>query len=69
MRTTVTLDDELYRRAVEMSDNTLEGAKLIEEAVRTYVRVRAAQRLIALGGSVPDMAPIPRRRPATVEPT
>ncbi|MFG6431386.1 type II toxin-antitoxin system VapB family antitoxin [Roseateles sp. LYH14W] len=68
MRTTVTLDDELYQRAVEMSDNKLEGARLIEEAVRMYVQTRAAQRLIALGGSVPDMPPIPRRRPV-VEPT
>ncbi|MEO6276270.1 type II toxin-antitoxin system VapB family antitoxin [Roseateles sp.] len=63
MRTTVTLDDDLYKEAVEMSDNKLEGARLIEEAVRTYVQVRAAQRLIALGGSVPGMQPIPRRRP------
>jgi Arc/MetJ family transcription regulator len=68
MRTTVTLDDELYQRAVELSDNKLEGARLIEEAVRSYVQTRAAQRLIALGGSVPDMQPIPRRRPV-IEPT
>lgn len=62
MRTTVTLDDELYQRAVEMSDNKLEGARLIEEAVRTYVQTRAAQRLRLLGGAAPDMENIPRRR-------
>ena len=65
MRTTVTLDDELYLRAVEMSDNKLEGARLIEEAVWVYVQTRAAQRLIAMGGSMPGMPDIPRRRPET----
>jgi Arc/MetJ family transcription regulator len=67
MRTTVTLDDALYARAVEMSNNTLEGARLIEEAVKVYVQTRAAQRLIAMGGTMPGMPDIPRRRPA-IEP-
>jgi Arc/MetJ family transcription regulator len=67
MRTTITLDDELYAQAVAMSDNTLEGAKLIEEAVKSYVQTMAARRLRLLGGAVPDMPKIPRRRPEPVE--
>ena len=63
MRTTVTLDDDLYARAVALSENSLEGSRLIEEAVRTFVQVKAAQRLIALGGAIPDMRDVPRRRP------
>lgn len=63
MRTTVTLDDDLYARAVALSENALEGSRLIEEAVRTFVQVKAAQRLIALGGAIPNAPDIPRRRP------
>jgi hypothetical protein len=63
MRTTVTLDDDLYARAVALSENALEGSRLIEEAVRTFVQVKAAQRLIALGGAIPDALDVPRRRP------
>lgn len=62
MRTTVTLDDELYQKAVEMSDHTLEGARLIEEAVRSYVRTMAARRLRRLAGAAPEMQTIARRR-------
>ena len=64
MRTTVTLDDELYAKALALRDNAFEGSRLIEEAVRTFVQIKAAQRLIALGGSIPDMPEVPRRRPA-----
>ena len=61
MRTTVTLDDELYEKALEMADPTMDKADLFREAVKTYVRVQAAKRLVALGGTVPDMQDVPRR--------
>jgi len=32
--------------------------------VRKYLRIRAARRLAALGGSTPQMQSIPRRRPS-----
>ena len=66
MRTTVTIDDELYNRALEVADPSMDKADLFREAMQTFVRVRAAKRLAALGGSVPDMPEVPRRRP---EPT
>lgn len=62
MRTTVTIDDALYERALELADPGLAKADLFKEAIQTYIRVQAAKRLAALGGTVPAMADIPRRR-------
>lgn len=61
MRTTVTIDEELYQQALDMADPGMDKAELFREAIKTFVRVRAAKRLIALGGSAPDMETIPRR--------
>jgi hypothetical protein len=63
MRTTVTLDDDLYRKALEMADPDMDKADLFREAVKTFIRVQSAKRLAALGGKAPAMKPIPRRRP------
>jgi Arc/MetJ family transcription regulator len=63
MRTTVTLDDDLYRKALEMADPDMDKADLFREAVKTFIRVQAARRLAALGGKAPAMKSIPRRRP------
>lgn len=62
MRTTVTIDDALYERALEVADPTMDKADLFREAVKVFVRVQAAKRLAALGGGMPDMQDIPRRR-------
>lgn len=62
MRTTVTIDDELYRRALEMADPAMDKADIWREAMSTFVRVQAARRLAELGGAAPDMEDIPRRR-------
>ena len=62
MRTTVTIDDALYREALELADPDMNKADLFREAVRTFVRVQAARRLAALSGSAPDMEAPPRRR-------
>ena len=64
MRTTVTLDDALYAKALEMAEPTMDKADLFREAVETFVRVRAAKRLAALGAAAPNMKSISRRRPA-----
>jgi Arc/MetJ family transcription regulator len=61
MRTTVTIDDALYEKALEMADPDMDKADLFREAIKTFVRVRAARRLASLGGAAPDMADIPRR--------
>lgn len=62
MRTTVTLDDALYQRALEVADPSMSKADLFREAIQTFIRVQAAKRLAALGGSEPLMEQIPRRR-------
>jgi Arc/MetJ family transcription regulator len=62
MRTTVTLDDALYAKALELADPSMDKSDLFREAVETFVRVRAAKRLAALGGAAPGMKNIPRRR-------
>ena len=65
MRTIVTLDDALYAKALEMADPSMDKSDLFREAVETFVRVRAAKRLAALGAAAPGMKNIPRRRPLT----
>ena len=63
MRTTVTIDDELYAKALDMADPGMDRADLFREAIKTFVRVQAAKRLAALGGTSPDMTEVPRRGP------
>jgi hypothetical protein len=58
------IDDELYQRALDASDPGMDKADLFRDAIRVFVRVRAAKRLSALGGKAPRMKMIPRRRPA-----
>ena len=62
MRTTVTIDDDLYNKALEVADPGMDKADLIREAMRTFVRVQAGKRLAALGGKAPDMKLVARRR-------
>ena len=62
MRTTVTIEDALYQRALDLSEPGIEKAELFREAIKTYVRVQAGKRLAALGGAEPGMGDIPRRR-------
>ena len=59
MRATVTLDDELVRRAQEYSGESERGA-LLRKALRALIHVEASRRLAAAGGSEPDIENIPR---------
>lgn len=62
MRTTVTIDDSLYAKALEVADPMMDKADIFREAIKAFVRVQSAKRLAALGGSMPDMPDIPRRK-------
>jgi Arc/MetJ family transcription regulator len=62
MRTTLALDDELLADA-EFYTGIREKSALVREALRALVEREAARRLARLGGSEPDLKPIPRRRP------
>ena len=60
-RTTVTLDDDLIRKAQAFT-GVKEKSALIREALTQLVQREAARRLAALGGTMPDLQRIPRRR-------
>lgn len=62
MRTTIALDDDLTRRAQELT-GVGEKAALIREALKALIERESARRLAALGGTMPGLKPIPRRRP------
>ncbi len=62
MRTTVSIDDVLYQQALDLADPGMDKNELFREAISTFVRVQAAKRLAALGGSTPGMPDIPRAR-------
>ncbi len=61
MRTTITLDDELVRTAQEFT-GVSEKSTLIREALKSLIQREAAHRLAALGGTMPELENIPRRR-------
>ncbi len=62
MRTTINIDDELMERAVELTGVT-KKTDLIRLALEALVQREASRRLAKLGGTMPDLKPIPRRRP------
>ena len=63
MKASVTIDDDIYNKALELADPAMDKADLFHEAIRTFVRVRLAKRLSAAGASMPEMPDVPRRRP------
>jgi hypothetical protein len=62
MRTTVTIEDALYDRAIEVADPGMDKSDLFREAIATFVRVQAGKRLAALAGRAPNAVAAPRRR-------
>ena len=61
MRTTVNIDDELLAKAERYTGIT-ERATLVREAFKALVEREAARRMARLGGSMPDLEQVPRRR-------
>jgi Bacterial antitoxin of type II TA system, VapB len=62
MRTTVTLDDKIVEDLRE-STGIKETSALIRQALIEMRQRVAAQRLAALGGTMPELKAPPRRRP------
>lgn len=62
MRTTLTIDDELFAKAVALAEPGMERSELLKECVRAFIQRQTARRLAALGGQVPGMELAPRRR-------
>jgi len=61
MRTTVALDDDLVRTAQEFT-GVAEKTALLREALKALIERESARRLAALGGSMPHLKNVPRRR-------
>jgi Arc/MetJ family transcription regulator len=62
MRTTVVLDDDLVRIAQEFT-GVAEKTALLREALKALIERESARRLASLGGTMPHLKNIPRRRP------
>jgi len=61
MRITVSVDDELLRKAQKYTGIT-QNPELFTAGLRALVERAAAHRLAQRGGTAPDMQHIPRRR-------
>ncbi|WP_026940831.1 type II toxin-antitoxin system VapB family antitoxin [Hellea balneolensis] len=62
MRTTVTIDDELYESAKELTGIESQS-ELVRVAFKALVSRESARRLALLGGTQPHLRAAPRRRP------
>ncbi len=62
MRTTLSLDEELMAQAQAFT-GLKEKSALVREALKALIERESARRLARLGGSEPQIEPIPRRRP------
>lgn len=65
MRTTLALDDELVAKARSLT-GLHEKSALVREALKALIERQSARRLALLGGTEPDLAAPPRRRPDDV---
>jgi len=62
MRTTLTLDDPLIDQASRYTGIT-EKSAIVREALKALIARESARRLALLGGTQPDLQPVPRRTP------
>jgi len=62
MRTTINIDDDLLKDAQELT-GIQERTALVHEGLRALIQRESARRLAKLGGTMPNIKPIPRRRP------
>ena len=62
MRTTLTIDDRLFDKAISLAEPGMEKSELIRECVKAFIQRQTARRLAALGGEVPEIELVPRRR-------
>jgi Arc/MetJ family transcription regulator len=62
MRTTLALDDDLLAKARAFT-GLKEKSALVREALKALIERESARRLARLGGSEPELATAPRRRP------
>jgi Arc/MetJ family transcription regulator len=61
MRTTLNIDDQLLAEARDMT-GLAEKTALIREALKALIERESARRLARLGGSEPQLQPVPGRQ-------
>jgi len=61
MRTTVILDDDLVEAGQDYT-GVKDRTPLLRKALQALIHFEASQRLAALGGTMPELEDIPRRR-------
>ena len=62
MRTTLNIDDGLLEDAQRLTGIS-EKTALVREGLRALIERESARRLARLGGTEPQLKPVPRRRP------
>ena len=68
MRTTLTIDDHLYAKALALASPGTEKSELIRECVKAFIQRQTARRLADLGGTAPEIELVPRRREEATTP-
>jgi len=68
VRTTLTIDDHLFAKAVSLAEPGIEKSELLRECVKAFIQLQTARRLAALGGQVPEIELAPRRREDATNP-
>ena len=61
MRTTLNIDDELLAKAQRVS-GLKERTALVREGLKALIERESARRLAQLGGTEPQLRPVPRRQ-------
>lgn len=61
MRTTLNIEDELVKKASELT-GIKEKTSLIKHALEALISLESSKRLAKLGGTEKQLKPIPRRR-------
>ena len=61
MRTTLNIDDQLLADAERLTGIS-EKTSLVREGLRALIERESARRLASLGGTQPQLKPVPRRR-------
>ncbi len=63
-KTTMIINDALLKRALELTGLT-EKTAVVHAGLEALIARESARRLAKLGGTMPGLAPTPRRRPST----
>ncbi len=61
MRTTLALDDDLLEK-VQLLTGPMDKTALVREALKALIQRESAKRLALIGGTEPQLKPIPRRQ-------